>query len=119
MKEYRYGRDNLKYWIESLKIDCIDTGVYHYDNQQLKCINQMKPYDKRIQEPINYKNDYTIIHIKREDQKIYPDTMQALDGFRSIAILLQLSSKRLLIATRLSTFFTISFPAPRLRDHTV
>jgi|TARA_B110000908_G_C10179846_1_gene415105 ADP-heptose:LPS heptosyltransferase len=45
----------------------------------------------------HYKNDYTIIHIKREDQKIYPDTMQALDGYRSIAILLQLSSKRLLI----------------------
>ena len=44
-----------------------------------------------------YKENYTIIHIKREDQKIYPDTMQALDGFRSIAILLQLSSKRLLI----------------------
>ena len=45
----------------------------------------------------HYKNDYTIIHIKREDQKIYPDTMQALDGYRSIAILLQLSDKRLLI----------------------
>ena len=45
----------------------------------------------------HYKNDYTIIHIKREDQKVYPDTMQALDGFRSIAILLQLSNKRLLI----------------------
>ena len=45
----------------------------------------------------HYKNDYSIIHIKREDQKIYPDTMQALDGYRSIAILLQLSNKRLLI----------------------
>ena len=45
----------------------------------------------------HYKNDYTIIHIKREDQKIYEDTMQALDGYRSIAILLQLSNKRLLI----------------------
>ena len=45
----------------------------------------------------HYKNDYTIIHIKREDQKIYEDTMQALDGYRSIAILLQLSDKRLLI----------------------
>jgi ADP-heptose:LPS heptosyltransferase len=45
----------------------------------------------------HYKNDYTIIHIKREDQKIYPDTMQALDNYRSIAILLQLSNKRLLI----------------------
>ena len=44
-----------------------------------------------------YKESHTIIHIKREDQKIYPDTMQALDGFRSIAVLLQLSDKRLLI----------------------
>ena len=45
----------------------------------------------------HYVNDYTIIHIKRQDQHIYPNTMQALDGFRSIAILLQLSKKRLLI----------------------
>ena len=44
-----------------------------------------------------YKNDYTIVHVKRQDQSIYPDTLQALDGFRSIAVLLQLSSKRLLI----------------------
>jgi len=45
----------------------------------------------------HYKNDYSIIHIKREDQKVYEGTMQALDGYRSIAILLQLSDKRLLI----------------------
>ena len=45
----------------------------------------------------HYKEDYTIVHIKREDQHKYPDTLHALDGFRSIAILLQLSSKRLLI----------------------
>lgn len=44
-----------------------------------------------------YKNDYAIVHVKREDQYKYPDTLQALDGFRSIAILLQLSKKRLLI----------------------
>jgi hypothetical protein len=44
-----------------------------------------------------FKNDYTILHIKREDQPIYPDTLQALDNFRSIAILLSLSKKRLLI----------------------
>jgi len=44
-----------------------------------------------------YKEDYTIVHIKREDQYKYPDTLHALDGFRSIAILLQLSKKRLLI----------------------
>ena len=45
----------------------------------------------------HYKNDYTIVHVKREDQYKYPDTLHALDGFRSIAILLQLSKKRLLI----------------------
>jgi len=45
----------------------------------------------------HYKNDYVVVHIKREDQYKYPDTLHALDGFRSIAVLLQLSSKRLLI----------------------
>ncbi len=45
----------------------------------------------------HYKEDYTIVHVKREDQHKYADTLHALDGFRSIAILLQLSSKRLLI----------------------
>jgi len=44
-----------------------------------------------------YKKSHTIVHIKREDQKTYPDTMQALDGYRSIAILLQMSDKRLLM----------------------
>tara|TARA_R110000803_G_scaffold30510_1_gene68734 strand:- start:275 stop:1150 length:876 start_codon:yes stop_codon:yes gene_type:complete len=44
-----------------------------------------------------YKNDYTVVHIKRQDQIMYPDTLHALDGFRSIAVLLQLSSKRLFI----------------------
>ena len=45
----------------------------------------------------HYKQDYTIIHIKREDQITYPDSLHALDGYRSIAILLQKASKRLLI----------------------
>ena len=45
----------------------------------------------------HYKNDYTIIHIKRSDQTTYENTLQALDGFRSIAILLQMADKRLLI----------------------
>ena len=45
----------------------------------------------------HYKEDYTIVHIKRDDQYKYPDTLYALDGFRSIAILLQLSKKSLLI----------------------
>jgi ADP-heptose:LPS heptosyltransferase len=45
----------------------------------------------------HYKKDYAIVHIKREDQIAYADTMAALDSFRSIAVLLSLSSRRLLI----------------------
>ena len=45
----------------------------------------------------HYKEEYTIVHVKRADQQEYPDTLHALDGFRSIAILLQMSSKRLFI----------------------
>jgi ADP-heptose:LPS heptosyltransferase len=44
-----------------------------------------------------FKNDYAVLHIKRADQLGYPNTLQALDGFRSIAVLLSLSQKRLLI----------------------
>jgi len=44
-----------------------------------------------------FKNDYAILHIKRDDQIIYENTMAALDSWRSIAIMLTLSSKRLLI----------------------
>jgi len=44
-----------------------------------------------------FKDTHTIVHIKRKDQKTYPNTLHALDGFRSIAVLLQLSDKRLLI----------------------
>lgn len=45
----------------------------------------------------HYKNDYSIIHIRRQDQLQYEDTLSALDGYRSLAILLLLSKKRLLI----------------------
>jgi len=45
----------------------------------------------------HFKNEYAILHIKREDQIMYPNTLQALDTFRSIAILLSMSKKRLLI----------------------
>ena len=40
-----------------------------------------------------FKSTHSIVHIKREDQKKYTDTLHALDGFRSIAILLQLADK--------------------------
>jgi ADP-heptose:LPS heptosyltransferase len=41
----------------------------------------------------HYKNDYTVVHIKRQDQYEYADTLAALDGYRSIAILISLSTK--------------------------
>jgi ADP-heptose:LPS heptosyltransferase len=44
-----------------------------------------------------FKDDYAIVHIKREDQIMYQNTIGALDNFRSIAVLLTLSKKRLLI----------------------
>lgn len=45
----------------------------------------------------HFKKDYAIVHIKREDQIIYNDTVGALDSYRSIAVLLMLAQKRLLI----------------------
>jgi len=51
-----------------------------------------------MQDIIEYfKDDYAILHIKRQDQLMYANTIGALDNFRSIAILLTLSKKRLLI----------------------
>ena len=51
-----------------------------------------------MQDIINhYAKDYAILHVKREDQIIYENTFQALDSFRSIAVLLSMSKKRLLI----------------------
>jgi hypothetical protein len=50
------------------------------------------------QDVINYfANDYAVLHIKREDQLIYENSIACLDNFRSIAIMLMLSEKRLLI----------------------
>lgn len=45
----------------------------------------------------HYKNDYSVVHIRREDQFQYNNTISAFDNFRSIAIMLELSEKRLLI----------------------
>lgn len=51
-----------------------------------------------VQDIINhFAKDYAVLHIKREDQIVYENTLQALDSFRSIAVLLSLSQKRLLI----------------------
>lgn len=45
----------------------------------------------------HFKDNYSIVHIRRKDQKEYPDTLSAFDGYRSIAILILLSTKRLFI----------------------
>ena len=51
-----------------------------------------------VNEVVDYfKNDYAILHIKRDDQLIYENTIGALDNWRSIAIMLTMSVKRLLI----------------------
>ena len=51
-----------------------------------------------VKEVVDYfKKDYAILHIKRNDQIMYEDTIGALDNWRSIAVMLSLSKKRLLI----------------------
>jgi hypothetical protein len=51
-----------------------------------------------VNDVVNYfKGDYAILHIKRDDQIKYENTIGALDNWRSIAIMLSLSKKRLLI----------------------
>jgi hypothetical protein len=51
-----------------------------------------------VNEVVDYfKNDYSILHIKRNDQMTYENTIGALDNWRSIAIMLTLSVKRLFI----------------------
>lgn len=60
-------------------------------------------WTRDIPEPIvnkiikEFKDEYAIVHIKRKDQTSYPGVMEALDNFRSIAVLLSVSKKRLLI----------------------
>ena len=44
-----------------------------------------------------FKNDYTIVQISQDGQHIYPDCLAAQDPYRSIAILLSMAKKRLLI----------------------
>jgi len=42
-----------------------------------------------------FKDEYNIIHIKREDQPSYDFTFPVTDNFRALAVLIELSSKRL------------------------
>ena len=45
----------------------------------------------------NYKDSYTIYHIKREDQIKYNNVIPVTDNFRAISVLISISAKRLLI----------------------
>ena len=44
-----------------------------------------------------FKNDYNVVHIKRDDQLKYDGTFEVSDGFRGLAVLIEMSEKRLLI----------------------
>jgi hypothetical protein len=44
-----------------------------------------------------FKNNYNIIHIRREDQVSYDGTYTVTDNFRALAVLIELSEKRLLM----------------------
>lgn len=45
----------------------------------------------------HFKNDYNIVHVRRPDQPEYQDTITVSDSFRSVAVLISLSKKRLFI----------------------
>jgi len=44
-----------------------------------------------------FKDSYTIVHIRREDQFQYDNTVSVTDNFRSLSVLISLSTKRLFI----------------------
>jgi len=44
-----------------------------------------------------FKDEFTIAHVRRDDQPAFEDTSHVQDNFRSIAVLLHLSKKRLLM----------------------
>lgn len=44
-----------------------------------------------------FKDEYNIVHIKREDQLIYNNTIPISDNYRALAVLISISEKRLFI----------------------
>jgi hypothetical protein len=44
-----------------------------------------------------FKNDYTIVHMRREDQLGYEHTVPVTDNFRALLVLIGLSEKRLMM----------------------
>ena len=55
------------------------------------------PYHIAMAAVEEFKNDYTILHIRREDQLELPGTISLTDNFRSICTALLMSKKRFLI----------------------
>jgi hypothetical protein len=53
-----------------------------------------KVVNRVIQE---FKDKYNIVHIRRDDQPAFEGTIHVSDNFRALAVLIELSSKRLLI----------------------
>jgi hypothetical protein len=51
-----------------------------------------------VQQVINeFRGQYNVVHIKRDDQMKYEGTFEVSDGFRGLAVLIEMSEKRLLI----------------------
>ena len=53
------------------------------------------PYNISVQIVEMFKDDYTILHIRRDDQLPLENTTQVSDSFRALVVLIKLSSKRL------------------------
>jgi hypothetical protein len=53
------------------------------------------PYNLMANIIAEFKDEYNIVHMKREDQLSYDNTIPVTDTFRALAVLIELSSKRL------------------------
>jgi len=67
-------------------------------DQQIKYSWMRDIPNQTAQEVVNaFKEEYNVVHIRREDQLPLNDTTPVTSDFRALVVLLQLSSKRLLI----------------------
>jgi hypothetical protein len=53
------------------------------------------PYNLMANIIAEFKDEYNVVHMKREDQLSYDNTIPVTDTFRALAVLIELSSKRL------------------------
>jgi ADP-heptose:LPS heptosyltransferase len=101
MPEFFFRKAEKEYFEPFYKIDKPIMVIHPHggaQNQPLKYSWTRDIPSPIIQQVIDhYKRDYAILHIKRQDQITYPDTLQALDTIRSIGVLLEMSQKRLFI----------------------